>query len=163
MFPWDSIYCLKQLASWLCLWDTVEKEVCNSWANDVSNKSWDLCKYSQLFTWLKLDVYGHQIMLSLIKCILHCIQTGIIPRVGSTWNFKKQILCSKWAHFKKAWHILKALSCPCPLGSKLIRFGGFQKGAVCPCSLRGCKVVLCQSLRMSIHSIKNNDSNFDVH
>ena len=83
--------------------------------------------------------------------------------VGSTWTLKKQILCSKWAHFKKTWHILKALSRPCPLGSKLIRFGGFQKGAVCPCSLRGCKVVLCQSLRMSIHFIKNNDSNFDVH
>ena len=74
--------------------------------------------------------------------------------MGSTWNLKKQILCSKWAHFKKTWRILKALSRPCPLDSKLIRFGGFQNGAVCPCSLRGCKAVLCQSLRMSIYIFK---------
>ena len=34
--------------------------------------------------------------------------------------------------------ILKELSRPCPLGSKFIRFGGFQKGAVCLSTSRSC-------------------------
>ena len=40
--------------------------------------------------------------------------------VGREWNFKKHILWSKLARFKKAWHILRVLSCPCPLDFKLI-------------------------------------------
>ena len=59
---------------------------------------------------------------------------------------KKQILCSKWASFKRAWHTLTALLCPWPLGSKQISFGSFLKGAVCPCSSKGCKVVHRQTL-----------------
>ena len=65
--------------------------------------------------------------------------------VGPTWKFKTQILFSKWAYFKRVWHILKLLSRPCPLDSKWIKFGGFQNGAPCLCISSSCKVTLCQS------------------
>jgi len=55
---------------------------------------------------------------------------------------------------KRAWHILKALSCPCPLSSKEILFIGFQTGAVCPRSSKDCKVVHCQTLKMSTYPVQ---------
>ena len=47
--------------------------------------------------------------------------TGRMDTVGKSkfaFSFTLGHLCSKTAHFKRAWRILKVLSRPCPLGSK---------------------------------------------
>ena len=49
----------------------------------------------------------------------------------------------------------------CLLGSKYILFGSFLESAFLPCTFKSCKVVLFQTLRMFIFSMKNNDSKFD--
>ena len=40
-------------------------------------------------------------------------------------HLEKHVLCSRRAHFKRAYHIQTAVLCPCPQEFKKILFGGF--------------------------------------
>ena len=89
----------------------------------------------------KLPTSQNVIIKSFCLCMCHRSHT-----VAYKETRHLSILPYKMAVFYGRFWPLNIMLRPYPLGFKQMGFGGFQKGAVRLYSLKGCKVVLCQTL-----------------
>ena len=75
---------------------------------------------------------------------LHRLLTVACKKTGDLVN-----LLYKPGISNQGFWALKVLPSPWPPVSKQCEIGGFQKGTLCPCTSRGCKVTGCQTFSIS--------------